>query len=55
MLAGKSPFLHSERKVIEDNILKNLPVFDGVFSDSARDLITKLLKKNVCSYDKYNT
>ena len=47
MLSGKSPFFHIERKVMEDSILKNIPVFDSNFSDSARDLIIKLLKKNV--------
>ena len=47
MLSGKSPFIHSERKVMEDSILKDIPVFDSNFSDSARDLIIKLLRKNV--------
>ena len=47
MLSGKSPFIHSERKIMEDSILKDNPAFDSNFSDSARDLIIKLLRKNV--------
>ena len=50
MLSGKSPFIHSERKVMEGSILNDIPVFDSNFSDSARDLIIKLLRKNVHLY-----
>ena len=47
MLAGKSPFMNHNRGQMEHDIQQAEPVFDANFSEDAKDLITKLIKKEV--------
>ncbi|KAI8910954.1 kinase-like domain-containing protein [Gorgonomyces haynaldii] len=46
MLTGKPPFSGGSRKKIMDSILKSKPKFPNYLTPHAKDLCTKLLKKN---------
>lgn len=47
MLTGETPFHDSNRKVIQQKVLEEQPVFPSHVSELAKDLITKLLNKSM--------
>ena len=47
MISGKSPFMNHSRQQMEEDIQHAELSFDGNFSSDAKDLITKLLRKEV--------
>jgi len=49
MLTGETPFHDANRKVIQQKVLEETPVFPDHVSDCARDLITQLLNKSTTS------